>query len=613
MVDSCECLVRETRRACFSFIASLAMCITVSAETPDEILRGLLRDRDVLPLAPVVQEPESLVELGRSLFFDHELSGNRDISCATCHHPSATTGDARAMPAGVGTTGLANFREQSQEREVVPRNSPELFQRGDEAFTTMFWDSRVAIRYDQSGLTSPAGDALPEMLEGVLETQAMFPVTSRAEMRGDAGDLDIFGRVNEIALIDDTDLPAMWSALTERLMSIPAYRGAFAEAYPHVPLDDIGFEHAAKAIAAFEKMAFSPRDSAWDRYLAGDNSALTDAAKRGATHFLSGNCASCHSGSLLTDQQHHNLGVPQLGPGKDASGLDIGHALVSGEAADKFGFRTPPLRNVMITGPWMHNGAFTSLEDVLRHHYDPEGSLSDYDVSQLPDHLRDTVKLDQETIKALTATLDPKLPIGDSLTQDQLNDMMAFLFSLTSPSTDLMLEIPPSEVLSGLEVDLLPPSQIGVVYDPGSGALQLVGEADLSLDALFLRIHEDETGQAAGFAFTKGMAPWSGDEDIILSDLADAQAFLDYRASPAFLFGAGDQLTALLPPGLSPGEVTDHLTAAYRIHGYAELWQASVTTIPEPWPTTLLFIGLMSASLVRRRIAGFSRGAVAGR
>ena len=154
-------------------------------------------------------------------------------------------------------------------------------------------------------------------------------------------------------------------------MGITAYRDAFAQAYPDIAPEDIGFEHAARAIAIFEESAFSPRDSDWDRYVAGDDSALTNAAKRGATHFMSGNCASCHSGSLLTDQEHHNLAVPQLGPGKDDSGLDIGHALVSGEEADKFGFRTPPLRNVMLTGPYMHSGAFDSLVDAIQHHYDP--------------------------------------------------------------------------------------------------------------------------------------------------------------------------------------------------------------------------------------------------
>ena len=190
-------------------------------------------------------------------------------------------------------------------------------------------------------------------------------------------------------------------------------------------------------------------------------------------------------------------------------------------------------------------------------------------MSQLPEHLRDTVKLDQETIDALTASLDPLLPNGETPTDGQINDIMAFLFSMTSPSADLMLDITPDEVLSGLEVDRLPPSQIGVLYDPATGNLELIGEAGIMVDSLFLRINDGEAGDPAGFSFAVGSAPWSGDEEIVLSDEGDAQSFLDYRSSPIFLFQAGDELQSLLPAGLSTGDVAKHLTAAYRKLGLA--------------------------------------------
>ena len=566
--------------------------------TPDEFLRGLLANQNVMPLAPVVVEPVSVIELGRSLFFDRELSGNRDVACASCHHPSLSSGDSREFPAGVGGHGLGSDRTQAEDRDIVPRNSPEVFQRGDEEWTSMFWDSRVAE--DNGQFTSPAGPVLPDGFEDVLAIQAMFPVTSRAEMRGDAGDLDVFGQVNELAAIADGDLPTIWNALTNRLMAIPAYQQAFTNAYSDVPPDELGFEHAARAIAAFEKAAFSPRDSAWDRYVAGDDNALTAAAKRGATHFMGdNNCASCHSGSLMTDQQHHNIGVPQIGPGKDASGLDVGRALVTDEEADEFAFRTPPLRNAMLTGPWMHNGAFSLMEDAIRH-YDPESKLADYDVSQLAEHLQGTIRFDQATVDALTAALDPKLPT-EALTDDQVNDLMAFLFSLTSPSADLMLDITPDEVLSGIEVDHMRSSQIAVTYDPGSGDLQLVGEEGISLDALFLRISDDEFGTAASFSFTEGVAPWSSDEDIILSDELDAQSFLDYRTHPTFLFSAGDDLNAMLPSGLGSDDVAEHLTAAYRIHGSPELWRATVGIVPEPRSVAMLIAGAVCVAVSRRR------------
>jgi len=565
---------------CCALSAILALpCFAQQRSVNDEILRGLLAANDVMPLPPVGEELENVVELGRSLFFDRELSGNRDVSCATCHHPSLSSGDSRQLSSGVGGDGLGSFRTQEADRDIVPRNAPDLFHRGDELWNGMFWDSRVAEENGQ--FLSPAGTRLPAGLTSVLAVQAMFPVTSRVEMRGNFGDLDINGDRNELASIDDDDLSGIWGAITDRLLNIPAYREAFADAFPELSAEDIGFQHAAEAIAVFERVAFTPRDSAWDRYLDGDNDALEAAAKRGATHFLqAGSCATCHSGSLLTDQQHHNIGIPQIGPGMSSTGLDLGRVLETGLTEDEFAFRTPQLRNVILTGPWMHNGAFASIEDVVRH-YDPETRLTSYDVDQLPEHLRELVHFDQATMEALSAHLDPKLP-RESLTSDQVDDLMAFLFSLTSPTADLMLEITPVEVLSGLEVERLPASPIAFNYDQSNGTLQLAGEDSAELDAIFLRIDDAPDGDEADFTFVRSAAPWSGDERIVLSDELYAQSFIDYRSRPSFLFRVGDDFKGMLPVGLSVDDVQDHLTAAYRIHGSPELRRAQVRTVPEP-------------------------------
>ena len=581
-----------------SFIILLVPPLIVDARADDAAVRNLILDQGLQPMVVPETNPAK-VALGRSLFFDRELSGNRDVSCATCHHSSLASGDARTLPSGVGGVGLGPDRLQQEDREVVPRNAPEVFHRGHQKWTSMFWDSRVAEEGGQ--FTSPAGDKLPEGFENTLSIQAMFPVTSRAEMRGDDGDNDIHGQVNELAQIADDDLPAIWGALTSRLMAIPAYKQAFQDAYPELPQDQIGFQHAARAIAEFEIAGFSPTDSGWDRYLAGDDSALSPSAKRGAAHFLGGNCASCHSGDLLTDQQHHNLAVPQLGPGKDASHLDIGRALVTSEDEDRFTFRTPPLRNVTITGPWMHNGAYTTLEDAIRHHYAPEESLAEYDINQLPEHLHATLKLDDTMITTLLASLDSKLPTSESLTNDELDDLMAFLASLTSPSADLMLHVTPESVLSGLEVEALPPSEISVLYDPEVGSLIMSGNAELDLDALFLRIIDDNLGEESGFGFTKGAAPWAGDVDIVLSDEVDAQSFLDYRSDPQWMLSAGDEIHALLPTGLSEAEIGDHLIAAYRVHGSPVLWTADVTSVPEPSAGLAVLLGVLAATAACRR------------
>ena len=572
----------------------------VRADEHDAAFRQQLAESGIGPLTPTAKADPNVFELGKSLFFDRELSGNRDTSCASCHHPSLSSGDSRSLPSGVGGEGLGPDRTHGAGREIVPRNSPEIFQRGDSMWTSMFWDSRVSEVNGQ--FTSPAGPDLPPDLDSVLAIQAMFPVTSRAEMRGNAGDLDVHGAVNEIAHVADADLPGIWQALMDRLLAIPEYQQAFANSFPEVPTGQLGFEHAATAIAAFEREAFTAEDTAWDRYLGGDDNAITESAKRGARHFHGGNCAACHSGNLMTDQQHHNVGAPQLGPGKDPeTGLDPGRALETGDTADEFAFRTPPLRNVVLTGPWMHNGAFTSLEDVIRQKFDPVGAMVNYDVTQLDEMLQATVRLDDETIAAVTENLDPLLPIGEELTDDQVDDLMAFLFSLTSPSVDRLSQLVPASVPSGLEVDELPPSEMQVTYNPEDGQLTLDGPDEWSLDALFLRINDDENGAMAEFEFNQGAADWADDLEIVLSDEADAQSFIDYRTEPLFLLANGDTLDSLLPAGLTDTSIDSHLTAAYRIQGSPVLWNADVVTVPEPSSLAMLVLGLICLAVAGTR------------
>ena len=180
----------------------------------------------------------------------------------------------------------------------------------------MFWDSRVAVGPDGE-FVSPAGSQLPEGLSNVLAVQAMFPVTSRDEMRGSYGDADVTSRDNELTLLEDDDLPAIWEALMARLLANPEYVQLFQAAYPEVPLDELGFQHAANAIAAFEVQAFTLYHTPWYSYLEGDDDAISDEAKEGALLFYDQiGCAECHSGPLFTDQEHHVLASPQVGPGK---------------------------------------------------------------------------------------------------------------------------------------------------------------------------------------------------------------------------------------------------------------------------------------------------------
>lgn len=135
------------------------------------------------------------VELGRVLMFDKVLSGNMTISCGTCHHSLADTGDGLSLPVGEGGRGLGVTRDvgfgNDLIHERVPRNAPPVWNLGDNSFHTLFHDGRVSTIGGEgfpSGCKTPAGHNLPSTLENVLACQAMFPVTSATEMAGQAGE-----------------------------------------------------------------------------------------------------------------------------------------------------------------------------------------------------------------------------------------------------------------------------------------------------------------------------------------------------------------------------------------------------------------------------------------
>ena len=422
--------------------------------TLDTRLRQLIEQAGLTPQTAQTPQNPAKVELGRALYFDKELSGNRDIACATCHLPSEGTGDALPVSIGTGGSQLAANRTLGDGREFIPRNAPDVFNRGNPEWTSMFWDSRVAGT-PEAGFTSPAGDALPSGLDNVLAVQAMFPVTSRDEMRGAVEDADVFDRPNQLAAIDDADFPGIWTTLIARLLAIPEYANLFASAYPDVTPEELGFEHAANAIAAFEIEAFTFTNSPWDNYTMGENTALSATAKQGALLFFGeANCSKCHSGNLFTDQRHHNICAPQIGPGKGAEApQDFGRGRETKTPADQFAFRTPPLRNVALSGPWMHSGAYNTLEAVVRHHMSPADALRSYNISQLRPDLQETLQSDDEALTAMLANIDPLLKPGLSLSDVEVAQLITFLNALTDPAAADMSNVVPESVPSGLLID----------------------------------------------------------------------------------------------------------------------------------------------------------------
>ena len=427
---------------------------TQSAEAS---LQNLIEAQSLTALNVGESPDAAMVALGQALFFDKELSGNRDISCATCHHPTQGSGDGLAVSIGTGGAGLGPERQIGYGRSFIPRNAPEVFNRGAPEWTTMFWDSRVVVQ--DGAFQTPAGEKLLSDLENVLAAQAMFPVTSGDEMRGATGDSDVNGSDNELALLDADDLPGIWAGLMERLMAHPEYVALFQAAYPDTPVDELTFAHAANAIAAFEIQAYSLPNSPWTNYLNGDTDALTNQEKEGALLFYGeAGCANCHSGSLLTDQEHHALAVPQVGPGKgDESPLDLGRWRETQDEAHMYAFRTPSLHNVAVSAPYMHDGAFATLEAAVLHHLDPETSLRSYDPTvHLPPDLQDTFQNDPNLLDDMLHYVDPLLAPERSLTDAELEALLAFLHALTDPAVFNLDQYIPESVPSGLPVQDLP-------------------------------------------------------------------------------------------------------------------------------------------------------------
>jgi cytochrome c peroxidase len=242
-----------------------------------------------------------------------------------------------------------------------------------------------------------------------------------------------------------------------RVLAIPTYVQMFAAAYPSISPDRLGFEHAANAIAAFETKTFTKTNSAFDRYLAHEDNALSIDAKRGALlFFTTARCASCHNGPLLGAQSFASVAVPQLGPGTgNAAPLDAGRGdeTVSGPSRfPKFFFRVAPLRNVELTAPYMHNGAYPTLDAVVRHYNNVDSAVKSYDVNQLPASLRSSYHGDASTVSTLVTSLDPRLQQPMRLTVDQQQQIVAFLKSLTDPSARDLAGIAPSAVPSGLPI-----------------------------------------------------------------------------------------------------------------------------------------------------------------
>jgi cytochrome c peroxidase len=244
------------------------------------------------------------IELGRRLYYDPILSSDGSVSCATCHTPEHGFADPKPVSTGVGgKTGT--------------RNSPTVF--NSAYFKVQFWDGRA-----------------PD-----LEHQAEGPVANPVEM------------ANTLAAVE------------QRLNSDPTYKEQFEKAWGPGP---ISYEKVAKSIASFERTVISA-NSPFDKWKYGhDEKAMNASAKRGFVVFSSknkGNCTACHligeKDALFTDNKFHDIGV-----GVDMGKItDAGLFAVTHQESDRGLFKTPSLRNIALTAPYLHDGTLPDLKQVM--------------------------------------------------------------------------------------------------------------------------------------------------------------------------------------------------------------------------------------------------------
>jgi cytochrome c peroxidase len=448
---------------CGGLMVLLAACDqpgfpTGPTTTPiDAQLRQELTRWGVVPIAEMPAQDPALVDLGRMLMFDKILSGNRDVSCATCHDPAMHLGDGLSLSIGTGGIGSGAERALGPGRQFLPRNAPSLLNEGLRA-QYVFWDGRIS-GFQSGPFTAPPGIRLPGGLPNILAAQAMIPVLDRREMRGAPGDTDVLGAPNELGQYADSQYADVWQAIMRRVLAIPAYQSMFAAAFPDLAPSALRFQHAATAIAAFIMDTYTRVDSPFDRYLRRDDAALSIAAKQGALQFFdNATCATCHNGPLLGGQEFANDGVPQLGPGVGKGApLDLGRGgladtVPQGPGFDRFAFRVPPLRNVELTGPYMHDGVYPTLDAVLSHYSDVPAALSGYDVSQVSAVLRPLYHGDAASINEVSSTLDFRVSQPFHFTAEEKSDLLAFLRSLTDPAARDLSALIPASVPSGLPV-----------------------------------------------------------------------------------------------------------------------------------------------------------------
>lgn len=363
-----------------------------------------------------------LANIGRLLWFDPITGLNDDNSCGGCHAPQNGFGDPQPIAIGIdnnGVVGPGRTGPRNQRRTPMAINSA--------FYPRLMWNSRFHAPsgdpFDNSQgfvFPLPEGTSL-SYLPHLLTAQAFIPPTERVEAAGfhfPGSSDDIRGEV------------------LRRLNESPAYRELFGRVFGHVREGQpITFDDVGRAIAEFEfTLVFA--DAPIDKYARGHRNAMSARQKRGAVLFFGrAGCVQCHavsgqSNEMFSDFQQHVAGIPQVAPSHanvvfDGPGAneDFGLEQVTGNPADRYAFRTSPLRNVALQPAFMHNGAFTSLEQAIRYHLDAVQGAATYTTAHLPADLQGSTG----PLEPVLDRLDPLLREPVSLTDAEFEAIVDFV------------------------------------------------------------------------------------------------------------------------------------------------------------------------------------------
>lgn len=395
---------------------------------------------------PRINSPKA--QLGMELFYSRALSGNLDAACVSCHHPMLGGGDNLSLPIGVSSEQM-NLLGQGRQRKSalppdIPRNAPTIFNIALWQ-KSMFHDGRIE-RMGRNNITTPDyhyPQTDPLAGNNLVQAQARFPIIADREMRGESF---AFRRTTQAIR---QSIATRLAGTGPKLSALPSHitdywLAAFRKTFnaPEAEPSELITEQSISALLADYQRSQLFINAPWRRYVQGDKDAINPQAKQGALLFYRSNkqggyaCSSCHSGDFFSNEQFYAMLIPPIGPGKAGrngsavENLDFGRSLVTRKPEDHYKFRVPSLLNVEVTGPWGHNGAYTSLPEIVKHMIAPKRMLQKYDPAQLQQKNIPNKKLKTST----DALLKHNAAVSDRNYKDEdIDALVSFLKTLTDP------------------------------------------------------------------------------------------------------------------------------------------------------------------------------------